>query len=230
MSTSYADVWPEYFETRKPDLRDGLVEYYTPHLTRIVASIFSKYKYRNVEYEDLYSYGMIGLLEAIERFVPNKEIKFETFSTYRIKGAILNGIETYNEKSAQLSSKSKIRKERIDSINRDLGSGISDLIDHVVLMTFTYILESREVYSNFGGTRTTDPNYEYICSKVRDVVAELPERERVIIQSHYFSGMSFDEIGDSLGIKKSRVSQIHKKILMKIYERYFHQKTLNDFL
>ena len=108
-------LWEDYARLKTPDLREKLILEYAP-LVKVVAGRLSMYLGYNVEYEDLVSYGVFGLIDAIDKFDRNKEVKFETYASLRIRGAILDQIR----KMDWIPRTIRQRQKQIDTAMKEL--------------------------------------------------------------------------------------------------------------
>src|SRR5579859_5894235 len=117
-------LWEEYGRTRQPELRQRLVKRYMPMTQGIAAHLFGRRVGNAVAFDDYLQYARVGLLEAIDRYDPGREASFTTFAGYRIRGAILNGLEQTTEVAAQAAQRRHSRlRERAHSIDiRDMRS------------------------------------------------------------------------------------------------------------
>jgi RNA polymerase sigma factor for flagellar operon FliA len=210
-----------------------LVEQYTPFVRGIAAKI-KKSLAKNIEFEDLVSYGMAGLLEAAERYDPKFGANFMTFSYYRIRGAIYDGLRGMGW--VNRSEYQKIRfEERATAYlenmsNRELGSTaehksvedhIEDLAAQVSQLVTIYVtsLEAMEDLQIEDKERERlDDRFADVQMKahVRDAMEKLPEADREIIQLYYFKEMSLQEVGNSLGLSKSWTSRRHAQAIEKL--------------
>jgi RNA polymerase sigma factor FliA len=238
-----AQLWQEFGTTRDPQLRQGLVRRYLEMTHRIAASLFAKRIHNTVSFDDYLQYGRVGLLEAIDRYDPAREASFETFAGYRIRGAILNGLEKSTESAAQAAHRRHARnRERVQSLLPgvardpqaqaefiDAASSEPDLdpfasmVDVAILLAMGYVLEDSGEWNPAGADRG-DPyrsvQLERVRARLNLLVDALPQRERLIVRYHYFEHMEFQTIGEVLELSKGRVSQLHSRALRLIREGY----------
>jgi RNA polymerase sigma factor FliA len=205
--------------------REHLVRQYMPLARRIAASLYARRAVDDVEFGDYLHLAYVGLLESIERYRSGTEAQFSTFATYRIRGAILNSVPRMTETGARISHLKKLHRERMASVleggqkEASLDS-FSSLIDLVVSVAITVQIEeiAESVVAEPSGAN--DPYasraYDEMQRRLREVLAGLPERERRIVDDHYFEQVGFDEIASMLGVSKGRVSQLHKRALDQI--------------
>ncbi|MFZ9886395.1 MAG: sigma-70 family RNA polymerase sigma factor [Myxococcota bacterium] len=211
----------------------ALIEQYTPFVRSIAAKI-KKTLAKNIEFDDLVSYGMAGLLEAAERYDPKFGANFMTFSYYRIRGAIYDGLRGMGWVSR--SEYQKIRfEERATAYlenmaNRQLGStadhksvedNIEELADQVSQLVTIYVtslegLEDLQVEDK--GSVAADQRFADVQMKghVREALLRLPEAERKLLTLYYFKEMSLQDVGNELGLSKSWTSRRHAQAIGKL--------------
>jgi len=204
---------------------------------RIAAHLFGRRVGNAVAFDDYLQYARVGLLEAIDRYDPAREASFSTFAGYRIRGAILNGLEQTTELAAQVAQRRHSRlRERAHSIEiRDMPSTLEDdsegtqlerfagMVDMAILLAMGYVLEDNGEW-NPAGASVADPyrsvQLESVRARLVRLVDALPERERLIVRYHYFEHMEFQAIAEVLEVTKGRVSQLHARALQLIREGY----------
>ena len=211
----------------------ALVEQYTPYVRSIAAKI-KKTLAKNIEFDDLMSYGMTGLLEASERYDPKFGANFMTFSYYRIRGAIYDGLRGMGWVSR--SEYQKIRFEEratqyLENVaNRNLGTtaehksvedNVEELADQVSRLVTIYVtslegLEDLQVADE--KLKPVDDRYMdlQMKEKVREAIEKLPEAERTLLTLYYFKEMSLQEVGNHLGLSKSWTSRRHAQAVEKL--------------
>jgi RNA polymerase sigma factor for flagellar operon FliA len=232
-------LWDEFKATASPEARERLILHYAP-LVKYVASRVATGLPASVEQADLVSYGMFGLIDALEKFEPARGNKFETYAIPRIKGAIIDELRAMDwvprsvrfkareiEKAvADLESMLKRAPSEREVAER-LGVSISELHDVVNQISFVSVLALDELLS-VGSDRGeqvslldtladkgTDPTLGVEGQETRALLAgainSLSEREKIVVTLYYFEGLTLAEIGDILGVTESRVCQIHTK-------------------
>ena len=217
-------LWIELREKNCSNTRLILIDNYLPLAHQISAKLYLSRTDDFVEFSDYYHYALVGLIESVDRFLPDRETRFSTFATYRIRGAILNGVTKASESREQIAFRLRIRKERLESLSQD-DEG-NDLFGQMVELTtglaIGYMLEDSGMTIESDRQEVVEPpghyGIEQIKARLHNVVDQLPERERLIVKYHYFHHISFEEISDLLNVSKGRISQIHKKILNRCRE------------
>jgi RNA polymerase sigma factor for flagellar operon FliA len=175
-------------------------------------------------------------MESIDRFDPSREASFPTYATYRIRGAILNGIEHASEHTAQREHRRRVRsEERLISARERAGGedekdALSEMVDVTIALALGYVLEDSGLWRSLDEDSESDPYKSYEFKRLRErmglIVQALPEREQAIVKYHYFEHMEFIDIGELLGLSKGRISQLHSRALRLIREAY---RKLNKF-
>lgn len=213
--------------------KTALIEQYTPFVRSIAAKI-KKTLAKNIEFDDLVAYGMTGLLEAAERYDPLRGANFMTFSYYRIRGAIYDGLRGMGWVSR--SEYQKIRFEEratqyLENVaNRQLGStaehkntedNIEELADQVSQLVTIFVtslegLEDLQVEDQ--SMKPVDQRFMDLQMKehVREALTRLPDAERQLLTLYYFKEMSLQEVGNELGLSKSWTSRRHAQAIEKL--------------
>lgn len=238
--TARKKLWAEYARNRQSDIREKIILEYAP-LVKVVAGRLSMYLGYNVDYEDLVSYGIFGLIDAIDKYDSMKEVKFETYASLRIRGAILDQIRKMDWIPRTIRQKQK----KIDTVMHEIEAakgrpatdqeiaaalGISDdeytewqsqmKITGVVSLN-EYLEQGSEIPSDRNASRHFDTPEKVIeQSELAEVLKAslelLTERERRVIELYYYEELTLKEISHVLEVTESRVSQLHTKALQKM--------------
>lgn len=217
-------IWLEFRATADPGLRNRLVLQYAP-LVKYVAGRLRTRMPESVEQDDLVSDGVLGLMDAIERFEPNRGLSFQTFAVPRIRGAIIDGMRSMDFVPRSVRDKLRIisrarvtLEERLGRIPEDSEVAVESGIDIHQLRDLT-----RQATSNHANlddfdladelSSAADHRVEQsdVKTSLMRVVEQLRERDQVIIALYYFEGLTLAEIGQVLGVTESRVSQVHRR-------------------
>ena len=235
------ELWIEYGKiNNSPQIREKLILEYAP-LVKLVAGRLSMYLGYNVEYEDLVSYGIFGLIDAIDKFDYTKAVKFETYASLRIRGAILDQIRkmdwiprTIRQRQKQIDQvmrQIECEKGRIateDEIAEGLGITIDEYVEWQSKMKITNIVSLNEFLeqgSEVPNTSTGSKHFimpeEAIEQEELKVILEdslnlLTVKERRVIELYYYEDLTLKEISHVLEVTESRVSQLHTKALHKM--------------
>lgn len=225
---SVAETWRAFIDTRSSVARDGLATYYDGLARSHAARCFALRADDSVSFQDFLQYARVGLLESIERFDLERGVPFAAYASRRIRGAILNGLPRESELAAQREA---ARDRTIDFVESVIGRGeegfstasFDELVATTVGLALAELLES-------GADEVADASVEgnpYAASELAQLrrvliagVAQLPERERQIVEQHYFLLMDFTEIAAELSVTKGRVSQLHAQAMRRLRERF----------
>jgi RNA polymerase sigma factor for flagellar operon FliA len=225
-------LWEEFRQTRLPSLRQLLIERHLEMTRRIAASLYARRISDTVAFDDYLQYGRMGLLEAVDRYDPARGASFATFANYRIRGAILNGLEHSTESAAQLAQRRQHRlRERTQSLeeSEDVSRDehlepFAGLVNVAIMLAVGYVLED-DGYWNPAGADSSQDLYrsvqlDGIRARLHLLVDALPERERLIVRQHYFEHVEFQVIAEQLQVTKGRVAQLHARALRLIRDGY----------
>lgn len=233
-------LWEEYAETKRSDLREQLILEYA-QLVKLVAGRLSMYLGYNVEYDDLVGYGIFGLIDAIDKFDYGKNVKFETYASLRIRGAILDQIRKMDWIPRSLRQKQKkidaamakieaaegrmatdeeiaVELEiSLDELN--LWQGQSMVTNLVSLDEFTAagsdVKMDASKNSHFEQPETVVEKNE-LKLKIAEALESLTEKEKLVVVLYYYEEMTLKEISQVMEVTESRVSQLHTKGLNKM--------------
>jgi RNA polymerase sigma factor for flagellar operon FliA len=214
------ELWLQFKTTGAADLRARLVERYLP-LARTAAARHCRLSAgQAVSFPDCLQYARLGLIEAIDRFDPAREASFETYSSYRIRGAMLNGLARENEVVAQRSFWRTRREERVHSLSPSVTSTgdeeLAELARMTVGLAIGYLLESgheEPVDETSQANPYSATELAQLRQAVTAAVANLPGREQQLIRRHYFEDREFRVIAAELSVTPGRVSQLHAQAL-----------------
>ena len=233
-------LWKEYMSTKNSEIRDKIILEYAP-LVKIVAGRLSIYLGYNVEYDDLVGYGIFGLIDAIDKFDHDKGVKFETYASLRIRGAILDQIRKMDWIPRSLRQKQKKMEAAISKIETqygrpakdeeiasELGIETEELISWQGQAKITNIISLDEFVEAAGEKEANvikSNSYEQpesialkneIKQQLMDSLETLTDKERKVILLYYYEELTLKEISRILEVSESRVSQLHTKALQKM--------------
>jgi RNA polymerase sigma factor for flagellar operon FliA len=224
MDGSLTILWKTYKDREDNFYRDRLISNYIPFLKGIVSKVHTKLP-KTVDIMDLENYAYLGLIDAIKKFDLNRNIKFETYATYRIKGAIIDGVrkQDWLSRSQRLRIKNNFENQFEDNEVRNYFSDWEN--DKFVMLSIDdpdfyekKIADSSNYDDSFDGlyAAITADFAEKVQNKIflKKAIGKLTAQERKVIFLYYFKGKNFKEIGQSMHITESRVSQINKKMLL----------------
>ena len=236
-------LWKEYMSTKNSEIRDKIILEYAP-LVKIVAGRLSIYLGYNVEYDDLVSYGIFGLIDAIDKFDLEKNVKFETYASLRIRGAILDQIRKMDWIPRSVRQRQRKIDEAMKQIEMRTGKTASDeelakqlgltdeeLCSWQTQLKVTNVVSLNEFEEN-GSEPMIDSAHPVRFSQPEEVVEEaeikeklaeslelLTEKERRVIELYYYEDMTLKEISKILEVSESRISQLHTKALNKMRKK-----------
>ena len=233
-------LWDSYAKLKSPEIREKLILEYAP-LVKLVAGRLSMYLGYNVEYDDLVSYGIFGLIDAIDKFDNMKAVKFETYASLRIRGAILDQIRkmdwiprTIRQKQKKIDAvmkeieASKGRAATDEEIARSLGISDDDYLSWQSQMKITNVLSLNEFMESgseipaeqTGQQRFDSPEEVMEKEELKKVLQQalelLTEKEKKVILLYYYEDLTLKEISNVLEVSESRISQLHTRALQKM--------------
>ncbi len=240
-------LWLEYRRTADPGVRDRLILTYAP-LVKYVAGRLGSGLPAHVDENDLVSYGLLGLIGAIERYDPARDIKFETYAIARIKGAIIDELRALDWVPRSVRSRAREIERAIAELESKLGRApndeeiagkvgvtVEELEESLTDISRSSIAALDELWSVSGegdqislmdtiedtsGPRPAEALDEVEMREVlADAIARLPEREKLVITLYYYEELTLREIGEVLGVTESRVSQLHTKAILRLKSR-----------
>jgi len=244
VSEEVLKLWHAYKkQPNNGQLREKLILHYL-HLVRYVVSRLPINLPMSISQEDLVSYGTIGLMEAVERFDPNRGLKFETYAVTRIRGSIIDQLRFQDwiprgvrKRSRDLSEAMMRLEERLgrpatdDELAEELGVSKTKL-QAMLAETNNLVLSLDDTYGNdpSSGTVTLldmvedrnspDPQGEFEAGELRrrlaEAIASLPEREKLLVALYYHENMTLKEIGEVISVSESRVCQLHAQAILRL--------------
>lgn len=234
-------LWQNYIKTHDAQYRDQLIVEYA-QLVKIVAGRLSMYLGYNVEYDDLVGYGIFGLIDAIDKFDYGKNVKFETYASLRIRGAILDQIRKMDWIPRSLRQKQRRIDQAMSKIETETGKPATDeqiaqelgitldelnnwqgqakISNMVSLDEFTEEGTETTKMEAVGNARFEKPEDAVEREELKEMIVEaldtLTEKEREVVVLYYYEDMTLKEISLVLEVSESRVSQLHTKALNKM--------------
>ncbi|HEY2180618.1 MAG TPA: RNA polymerase sigma factor WhiG [Solirubrobacteraceae bacterium] len=242
------ELWRRYKSDSDGKARERLVVAYSP-LVKYVAGRTAAGLPPHVEEADLISYGLVGLISAIERFDLSRDIKFETYAIMRIKGAIIDELRSMDwvprsvrararevERANAKLENALQRAPTDEEIAKELGITVDELNESLLAISHSSMVALDELWSvsDSSGDQVSlmdtieDPNAPDparsldvgdLKDRIADSIAKLPEREKLVIALYYYENLTLREIGEVLGVTESRVSQMHTKAVLRLRSR-----------
>jgi RNA polymerase sigma factor for flagellar operon FliA len=245
VDAAIAELWREFKESGSPQLRERLILHYSP-LVKYVAGRVGVGLPPNIEQADLVSYGIFGLIDAINKFDIERAIKFETYAISRIKGAIIDELRAIDwiprsvrykarevEKAYAALEARLHRTPNESEVADELGIPLEDLHAIFSQVSFVNVIALDELL-NVGGergdklslvdtledTKAEDPVAAFETEETKYLLARaintLPEREKIVVTLYYYEGLTLAEIGQVLGVTESRICQMHTKAVLQL--------------
>jgi RNA polymerase sigma factor for flagellar operon FliA len=247
------ELWKEFKAGGESAVRERLILHYAP-LVKYVAGRVGVGLPPNIEQADLVSYGIFGLIDAIEKFDLSRAIKFETYAISRIKGAIIDELRSIDWIPRSIRSKAREverayaaleaklhRTPTEPEVAAELGIGLDDLHSIFGQVSFVNVLALDELLNVNGekgdkvslvdtleDTRVEDPVRAFESQETKHLLARainlLPEREKIVVTLYYYEGLTLAEIGQVLGVTESRICQMHTKAVLQLRAKLADQR------
>ncbi len=224
--------------------RNELIIKYAP-LIKYVAGRLAMRLPPNVDINDLISAGVMGLIDAINRFDPSRNIQFKTFAEFRIRGAMLDELRSLDWVPRSVRKKAALLEKTYQELEQQLGRPAEDeevaealgitidefyhLLEETKNISFIDIenikrkipdLNEEDIFDLIEDPDQPDPFEDCELQELRDILAEaideLPEKEKLVLSLYYYEGLTMREIGEILGYTESRISQLHSKALTRL--------------
>jgi len=237
------DLWAEFKRTGAQTLRNQLIIFYSPFVKYVAGRVLAGLP-RHFDEEDLVSYGIIGLIDAIERFEPDRNLRFETYAIPRIKGAIIDELRSIDWVPRSVRTKARAVEQAVTHLEATLRRTPNEVevaaelemtvgefhkamrkISSVGMMALDEVLRGgdRSERSTLGETLPDSGHGPVDTFEAKEskealirAVDGMPEREKTVLTMYYYDGLTLTEIGDVLGVTESRVCQIHTKALRQL--------------
>lgn len=235
-----AEYWERWMLNRDPDAGNLLVEKYTPlvtyHVQRISASLP-----KNVSRDDIMSLGLQGLFDALTKFEPARDLKFDTYASFRIRGTIIDGLRKEDWLSRSSRERTKKLQQKIDKLEQEYMRHVTaeEIAEHLEVPVETvYETMHAQYFSNILSLdeKIQDDNEEQpftirddrektpeedlvmneLLADLTEKIQNLNENEQLVISLFYKEELTLTEIGEILSLSTSRISQIHSRALFKL--------------
>ena len=239
--TDIDKLWTDYKSSGDPDLKNEITMHYLWLINSTVRRMMPKYGKYN-EYDDLVNCGVLGLMDAVEKFDLSHGVKFEAYSALRIKGEILDYMRSQDWAPPSMRKKISVISKLYEQAEHDSSIGDADAYvaeqmdmtgeqvqkvlaqSHMFnVMSFEDSIASVQAINSAPVDDESLPERKLMKKELKQALVEiidtLAEKERLVITLYYYEGLLLKEIADILGVTESRVSQIHSKVLLKIKAR-----------
>jgi RNA polymerase sigma factor for flagellar operon FliA len=241
-------LWIEYKKEGRREVRNALISHYIPLVKITAGRLKSTISSGSVEMDDLVSYGILGLIDALDKFDLEKNVKFETYAQMRIRGAMIDQLRkndwaprSLRQKARQIEGAYRTLENKLgraptdDEVADTIGVEKENLLKTLGDISALSVLSLEELLENRMETRAASLNEENKISHgsppeqlfeakevkrlLKEAIAELPERERLLVALYYYEDLTYKEIGRVLDISESRVSQLHTRAVLRMKKR-----------
>jgi RNA polymerase sigma factor for flagellar operon FliA len=238
------DLWLEYRKAKDPKIREAFIKQYAP-LVKYVAGKVAVGMPHNVEFDDLVGFGVFGLIDAIDKFDPDKNVKFKTYAVTRIRGAIFDELRSIDWVPRSVRQKTREVEDAIGSLEAQLGRTATDqeiassmgmdedeFVKTMMKISCTTMLSISDLWysgdendkvsigDSIEAPASLNPDVVVEKDEIRRVITEaineLPDKEKKILVLYYYEDLTLKEIGKVLEVTESRVSQLHTKAILRL--------------
>ncbi len=245
-------IWAEYKKTKSVELRDYIIRKYMP-LAKYVAGKISIGMPPSVGFEDLVQCGLIGLYDAVEKYEPDKNVKFKTYATTRIHGAIIDELRAQDwvprsvrQKARELEDAIHLTESRLgraatdEEVAQSLKISVEEYRHSVFKVSCTTVMSLNDMWYNgddndkismmdtLEAPSSLNPDVmterEDIKRFLAEAISELPEKEKLVLALYYKEDLTLKEIGKTLNVSESRVSQLHSGAILRLRAKLRHPK------
>jgi RNA polymerase sigma factor for flagellar operon FliA len=238
------ELWVEYRKTKAPAIRESFIKQYAP-LVKYVAGKVAMGMPHSVEFDDLVGFGVFGLIDAIDKFDPEKNVKFKTYAVTRIRGAIFDELRSIDWVPRSVRQKTREVEDAIGSLEAQLGRVATDqeiasslgmneeeYLKTIQKISTTSIISIDDVWysgdendkvsirDSIEAPSSLNPDVVVEKDEIKRVIVEaindLPDKEKKILVLYYYEDLTLKEIGQVLEVTESRVSQLHTKAILRL--------------
>ena len=227
-------LWRQLRADGDAQARERLLALHMAYARVVAATYYARRFHDDIEFGDYLQFASIGLLEAVERFDPDRGVQFRTFAARRMHGAILNGLERCTEKQQQIAARQRLRAERMRDLkllageSSGAGTGVpqepQQLLAFVaeagIGLALCWLLEGSGMVEGAAGAES-QPFYRsaelrQLRERLVQAVEGLPAQERTVIRNHYLQEIPFEQIAVGLQLTRGRISQLHRRALLRL--------------
>lgn len=238
------ELWIEYKQAHDPKIRDAFIQQYAP-LVKYVAGKVAMGMPHTIEFDDLVGFGVFGLIDAIEKFDPDKHVKFKTYAVTRIRGAIYDELRSIDWVPRSVRQKSREIEDAVHRLESSLGRAATDneickelgltpaeFQKTMMKVSSTSMLSLNDVWYTgddndkvsivdaIESPQSLNPDAIVEKDEIKRVIVqaiqELPEKEKKVLVLYYYEDLTLKEIGKVLEVTESRISQLHTKAIMRL--------------
>lgn len=236
-------LWEAYSKTKDSGIREELILKYTYLVKFVAGRLYANYG-NNVEYDDLVSYGIFGLIDAIDKYDLSRGVKFDTYAQLRIRGAIIDQLREIDWLPRSIRQKSKELEKAYYELENKLGRPATDeemagnfgltveefqkkiqnITTYSIISLDDLLEQKREVTSSEEEKQIETPENVVEDIEVKEIlvgaIGTLPEKEKKVVSLYYYDELTYKEIGRLLNISESRVSQLHTKAIIRLKNKF----------
>jgi RNA polymerase sigma factor for flagellar operon FliA len=227
--TEIGQVWAAFVQTRRSDARERLVSAYMGFARMLAAKVYARRTIEGMEFADYLQYATVGLIEAVDRFDPERGVLFESFAAVRITGAMLTGLESSSEIQRQIATRKRVIGERVASLAdatpplTGAESVFAHLAELAIGLAVGFALEDSGMYLQEEGSYA-DNTYagvelKQLRGRVKAALAGIGANQRRVIELHYLQHLPFEDVANRMSLTRGRISQIHKEALQNLRAR-----------
>lgn len=225
-------LWQKYYTTRDSEIKKELIENYIPLVKHVVYRMNINLP-TYLEQDDLISYGIFGLIQAIERYDVKKSIKFETYAYSRIRGSIIDELRKLDLIPQNIRRKVQLLQNTYSQLEQGQGGSVSD--EDVCKELNISLSELYSLYKKVTPFTNLIPFDDFILTENKkfqkpeksleqkevkrllgNAINGLPKREKLVITLYYYEGLNFKEISKVLNLSQGRISQLHTKAILRL--------------
>ncbi|SHN17848.1 RNA polymerase sigma factor for flagellar operon FliA [Duganella sacchari] len=220
-----AGLWQRWRNQGELAAREALIRHYLSYARALAAQMYARRSMDEFEFDEYMQFATVGLLEALDRYDPERGILFKTFATTRINGAMLSGLSTLSERQQQIAMRRRMADERVKSLQEaplpaDPERLLRELAEIGVGLALGFVLEGSGMLASAEAS-VADNTYTRLelrqfQQQIRYLCQRLTAREREVIEMHYLQHISFEEVAERLQLSKGRVSQLHAQGLKRL--------------
>jgi RNA polymerase sigma factor for flagellar operon FliA len=229
-----AVLWQQLRNQRDANARERLLELHLGYARIVAGAYYARRFHDEIEYADYLQYASVGLLEALDRFDPARGVQFRTFAARRMHGAILNGLERFTEKQQQIAARQRLRADRMADVKALAGEGsgteagtpqtadqlLAFVSEAGIGLALCWLLEGSGMV-DAGAASVSQPFYRsaemrQLRQRLVLAIEGLPAQERTVIRRHYLQEVPFEQIATDLQLTRGRISQVHRRALLRL--------------
>lgn len=219
-------LWASFVRTRDSGTREQLVSAYMGFARMMAAKVYARRAFDEMEFADYLQYARVGLIEAIDRFDPERGVLFETFAAVRMTGAMLTGIESSSEIQRQVATRKRVIGERVASLAEPAPPStgpeavFARLAEMAIGLAVGFALEESGMYlqeeGEYADNTYSGVELRQLRGRVKAALGELGLNQRRVIELHYLQHLPFEDVANRMSLSRGRISQIHKEALQNL--------------